>query len=534
MFIRAIHGSRIAHRRLQIFTAMAGRLHAIAGAPLIRHAVLLAVLFASAAISTAAPPSAYFELAGARGIVGRVPLRIEDVRPQPVLTRGTEGTWDAVDVLNPSVVRFKGRLFNYYSGYDGRIWRTGVAVSDDGITWTKHPNSVLEPSDRDWDVSYISANGAAVVHRGEVLYFYQGVDRQGGGHIGLARSSDGVTFKKVKVPVMSPGPRHTWDSKGVADPYVFAKGGSLYLYYLGQDEAGLQRLGVAESTNGGANWTKFIANPILDSGAANTFDENGAGEPSIAYVPPYFYMMYTGRDAAENRNLGYAVSTDGTHWKKMSTSGLLSAADRGGWASHVVCDSTFLEARDGKYFVWFGGGNRPEPAENLNGEIGLMTVDLSQNRDMAAFDPNSDWNATPVASTDILRGSYGIEGEPGQRWAWAGPSCAATFVVGENQKDKSLVLRGWIPADAIRQFSGGRKPVTVTMKIGTQRVERQSFTTNSSFAMVVPWSKIYRLADNDGLLEIDIRTSGSFIPAKHGNNPDVRDLAVKISSLRFE
>jgi hypothetical protein len=26
--------------------------------------------------------------------------------------------------------------------------------------------------------------------------------------------------------------------------------------------------------------------------------------------------------------------------------------------------------------VWFGGGNRPEPAENLNGQIGYATLQL--------------------------------------------------------------------------------------------------------------------------------------------------------------
>jgi hypothetical protein len=27
--------------------------------------------------------------------------------------------------------------------------------------------------------------------------------------------------------------------------------------------------------------------------------------------------------------------------------------------------------------VWFGGGNRPEPAENLNGQIGLATMRIA-------------------------------------------------------------------------------------------------------------------------------------------------------------
>src|SRR5580658_4608062 len=50
-----------------------------------------------------------------------------DSLPDPVLTRG-DG-WDSSDVLNPSVFRDKGGLVNYYSGFDGRTWRTGRAIS---------------------------------------------------------------------------------------------------------------------------------------------------------------------------------------------------------------------------------------------------------------------------------------------------------------------------------------------------------------------------------------------------------------------
>ena len=52
-------------------------------------------------------------------------------RPEPVLARGAAGEWDAHDALNPSVVRSAGGLLNFYSGFDGRTWRTGLATSAD-------------------------------------------------------------------------------------------------------------------------------------------------------------------------------------------------------------------------------------------------------------------------------------------------------------------------------------------------------------------------------------------------------------------
>ncbi|HEV8042276.1 MAG TPA: hypothetical protein VGP62_25590, partial [Bryobacteraceae bacterium] len=58
-------------------------------------------------------------------------------RPEPVLTRGAPGEWDGVDVLNPSVIRQGDAYYNFYSGFDGKTWHTGLAVSADGVAWHK-------------------------------------------------------------------------------------------------------------------------------------------------------------------------------------------------------------------------------------------------------------------------------------------------------------------------------------------------------------------------------------------------------------
>src|SRR5262249_39327385 len=45
-----------------------------------------------------------------------------EAQPMPVLGRGTPGEWDSGDALNPSVIR-NGELYNFYSGFDGKVWR---------------------------------------------------------------------------------------------------------------------------------------------------------------------------------------------------------------------------------------------------------------------------------------------------------------------------------------------------------------------------------------------------------------------------
>ena len=63
--------------------------------------------------------------------------------PAPVLS---PGDWDSVDVLNPSVVRRDGIYYNFYSGFDGKTWHTGLATSADGIALAKARQSSLATS----------------------------------------------------------------------------------------------------------------------------------------------------------------------------------------------------------------------------------------------------------------------------------------------------------------------------------------------------------------------------------------------------
>src|SRR5438309_11032689 len=170
-----------------------------------------------------------FRLPPAPG-VGVVPSRWE-VKREPVLSRGSQGEWDSVDVLNPSVVRRDGRYWNFYSGFDGHTWHTGLAISSDGLVWTKQ-GRVLSPDPSSWERGYIAANGSALVQNGEFLYWYEAGDPL---RIAMARSRDGRAWTRLPAAVLGTGPRGSWDERGVADPYVVAIDGSFYMFYLGVD-----------------------------------------------------------------------------------------------------------------------------------------------------------------------------------------------------------------------------------------------------------------------------------------------------------
>ena len=274
----------------------------------------------------------------------------------PVIARG-----DAVDVLNPSVVKFRGEYLNLYSSWDGKTWTTALASSHDGVAWEKR-GRVIAPEGEEGN--YIAANGSALVSGDEILYWYEAGDPF---YIALARSRDGSQWSKSGA-VMRAGPRGSFDERGVADPYVIRAGDSFYMYYLGTDRARRQRLGVARSRDG-VKWEKLRTNPILELGDVGAFDEVGLGEPAVWSSGGSYWMLYTGRDRKERRKMGLAKSADGVHWTREP----LVIAGLEEWDREVVCDAS-VEVMGDTIRVWFGGGDVARPDEGLHGQIGLGSL----------------------------------------------------------------------------------------------------------------------------------------------------------------
>ncbi|WP_322924136.1 hypothetical protein [Paenibacillus campi] len=477
-------------------------------------------------LSTNSP--AFFTLESANTIPNQAPFNDIQKRAQPVLQRGAKGTWDSVDVLNPSVFKKDGIFYNYYSGYDGKVWRTGLATSADGINWTKYKgNPVLDLNKNGWDSTYIAANGSAFEFNGKIYYWYQG-NQDGKAAIGLAISDDGHTFTKQNAPVLEVGSEHTWDSDGVADPYVIKHGDYLYLYYLGMNEMKVQRLGVARSKDG-IHWDKLSSNPILDVGAAGTFDENGLGEPSVVYYAPYFYMIYTGRNASETRDVGLAISSDGINWRKMDTAGLFPNRAPGSWDQYVICDTTlWLDSPTNKLYAWYGGGNKQEPAQNLNGNIGLFTVNIGQDRDLSSFIPAQLANNKAIKSTDILKGSYPIEGDNTNKFVWVGKESEITLL----NKKSPLQIKGYIPVSSHQKANPNEKEVTIKVFVDGKEVKSTAYTADSGIDITLDPAS-YSDWPTDDFIHLKLVSSSDFTPAKIGSGEDQRALAFILNSIQY-
>ncbi len=120
---------------------------------------------------------------------------------EPVLT--ADQAWENGDVGAPSVLFVDGEFRMWYAGGGGS--GVGLAVSENGIDWTKQTDHPVLTSDQQWEGGANGVVGAPCVvrHKGVYKMYYSGglVDEPSlagrrGRAIGYAESDDGVQWRK--------------------------------------------------------------------------------------------------------------------------------------------------------------------------------------------------------------------------------------------------------------------------------------------------------------------------------------------------
>ncbi|MDR1600056.1 MAG: hypothetical protein LBS11_09365 [Oscillospiraceae bacterium] len=155
------------------------------------------------------------------------------------------GDWNNGRAIDADVVAFNGELLLYWATRDptGAIQMLGVSSSplDSGFhrdSWTQRcGQSILKP-ELDWEQECIEAP-AAIVHGGKVYLFYAGAYNCKPQRIGCAVSADGISFTRVSdKPLLNPGGPGDWNASESGHPYVFERGGRVFLFYQGSCDMG--------------------------------------------------------------------------------------------------------------------------------------------------------------------------------------------------------------------------------------------------------------------------------------------------------
>jgi hypothetical protein len=263
--------------------------------------------------------------------------------------------WQAHDVAFPSVLfdSTTGRYRMFYAGSPaGHInastwerWVTLTATSRDGLAWNFpddyepilfahrfREGEVADPGTLAARFDSVSAfGGSALRERAGYRLWYTGwsgahepvspgIVREVGFAIGLATSSDGVTWTKRPgnagaEAVLAPGAAGAPDARGAGQPSVLRDGDTLRMWYECFDGA-RWRICSAASTDGSIWAKEGIA---LDVGAEGASDALGLRNPVVVRRLGTYELWYQGHGGGTPRyRVLRARSTEGTTWMKLA------------------------------------------------------------------------------------------------------------------------------------------------------------------------------------------------------------------------
>lgn len=153
-------------------------------------------------------------------------------------------------------------------------------------------------------------------------------------------------------PILKPGADGEWDEKQVLAPDVLKTDNGYIMYYSGVGASGTQMIGMATSTNG-VTWTKYNdpattdkpfaeSDPVFQPAEKGTWDAAWVHQPRVFQTADGRVMIYRGVSDTRGANmkLGLATSKDGIHWERYAGNPIFKPSDIKGahqfWFTNAV------------------------------------------------------------------------------------------------------------------------------------------------------------------------------------------------------
>jgi ADP-ribose pyrophosphatase YjhB (NUDIX family)/predicted GH43/DUF377 family glycosyl hydrolase len=279
----------------------------------------------------------------------------------PVLDVGLDGAWDDTLVGEPRVLRTADGFYMIYAGFDGTQeggkfspfygYGLGAATSGDGISWEKRGDApMLSLSGQEFGMLW----HGGVFEQGQYITYYSlGSTRGGrtGTRIYRATSPDGQTWTPDSTPIIDLGAAGTYDDYDVYAPCILIENGEYKMWYTALSETAGTSIAYATSTDG-VTWAKYAGNPVLA--------QKGAYYPAVLKVADVYMMWYSlpNPDDDKHAAIFLATSPDGISWTPHPENPVLLRGQEGDWDSKSVLEpSVYFDGR--VFHMWFTGSSGP-------------------------------------------------------------------------------------------------------------------------------------------------------------------------------
>lgn len=283
-----------------------------------------------------------------------------DFEENPVLMPGSG--LDSRGAFNPAVLKEGSDYFMFYraeSLEDGLTGRIGLARSQDGINFVRHPEPIIVP-DRDFD--RFGCEDPRLV-RGDDAYYLTYVGNCGRyetGNICLATSRDLMHWEKHG-PILKP--QKDWDRGQVKAGAILAEPieGKYAMYFMGEKEPWKTAIGIAYS-NDLVNWYEPLDEPVLLPRKGH-FDSQGVepGPPPLL-TKEGIWLIYCGwaEDCVYKVGAALFSNENPSAILERSDEPIFAAKDWGktfgGIANHIVAEGLVKDRN--RWLLYYGAADR--------------------------------------------------------------------------------------------------------------------------------------------------------------------------------
>lgn len=259
------------------------------------------------------------------------PSEWTDYASNPILSP-QNNIFETGGVSHPVVIFDQNKYKMWFEGIvnDGRTYIL-YAESQDGKIWTRVSNiPVLSPGNANsWD-SWSVQPGAVIKEGNQYRMYYFGYTNQTAvWHIGLAVSSDGISWEKNAEPILM---GTTGWERQITVSSVVKVGSAYHMYYSGIDYPNY-KMGLATSSDG-IHWTRYSQNPILIP--TLVWEGTGVYEGTVIYDENQFKMIYMNAGGNDGAAFGYATSIDGKIWQKTQNPVFRASNTKNLWGGYDI------------------------------------------------------------------------------------------------------------------------------------------------------------------------------------------------------